>query len=113
MVRFASVSSPCGDGPMTPAWGEPTRCQWARAETALTEVLGGTRGCASLIEVIGSAVAAQSKIQYLLPRRWRARLACNFTEFLCQLVVMLAINRRDGRFRFSHDCSPSAARSRG
>ena len=106
---------PAGDGSHDrPAWGGTHPVPMgARAGTALTEVRGGTRGCVSLIEVICSAVAAQSKIQYLLPRSRRARLACNFTQFLCQLAVMPTIHRRDGRFRFSHHCSPSAARSRG
>jgi hypothetical protein len=40
-------------------------------------------------------------------------LACNFTELLCQLAVTLATGRREGRFRLSHDCSPSAAGNRG
>jgi hypothetical protein len=113
-LAFAASGDPPAMGPMTarPGGNPPGANRGARG-TALTEVRGGTRGCASLIEMIGSAVAVQSKIQYLLPRSRRARLARNFTQFLCQLAVMPTIHRRDGRFRFSHDCSPSAARSRG
>ena len=74
----------------------------ARGGPLAALLANGSRGCTSLIEVIGSDFIPQSKVQYLLPRFWRATLVCNFTKFLCQLAVMLAINRRDGRFRFSH-----------
>jgi hypothetical protein len=91
-------------GPMSAGLGEPHQVatEGAIRAAALTGVLGGTRRCSPRIEVIGSAVVPRSKVQYLLLRSCRATLACNITEFLRQLAVMLAIYRRDGAFRFSH-----------
>jgi hypothetical protein len=58
------LGDPPAMGPMTARpGGNPPGANGARGGTALTEVRGGTRAYASLIEVICSAVAAQSKIQ--------------------------------------------------
>src|SRR5262245_56944899 len=87
-ARKGGCPDPCPAQPPSPQTAAPDGATRSRG-SALTEVLGGTLGCASLIEVIGSAVAAQREIQDLLPRSWRARLVCNFTEFLCQPAVVL------------------------
>ena len=44
----------------------------------------------------------QSEIKYFLLCTRKATLACNASEFACQLPITLVVTRRDDPFRFSH-----------